>query len=564
MQNRKWQPVPGLSDVSVYPYIRAPDVLSSNSYLVGFPEGAVLIDPGALPQQTADLRAVLTEHEDAGTRPLMLFLTHCHLDHCREAAAFLKDGSRPVWMAAQEQGAKALAAADVRQTVAELYGVKLTPVHTRIPLLTEEDTRALLPRSIRLGASDEIQIRSSVYPGAPASIRQSVTLGDRLRIEVIPCPGHSPDSVCYRIGDLLFIGDLLSASRPLIAGVHGWDQNQLIRSLDVIIRLLEEDAILWCCPGHGNPLPAEKTLDLLRRQRDKAAHTDEIEEMGTQRLFRTVAVALELIDEAEEVFTAIAGRLLYVADRLEMLEEADAAQRCRGAMDMDTIDTLLQNYRDLSRSLAAGEIPQVLFASQALMVVEKLRKSFDPEPLDAFLASSLLNRGQRLLLDFIGIAQGVRNLEEFVPVEIRTLLQDVEKAWHASPHLEETLADYVDDQARFASELARRIGHPPPARRIPVVFSCGDSSPLARVAAVRFCDTLVQFLDWLALAGPTAVRVRSGAAGAIQMIEVQPSGWMPDDSPRVRGKLHSFMRRFALTGFELSVGSDSFTLGHRG
>jgi len=63
MKNREWQPVPGLSDVFVYPYLRCPNVLSSNSYLFEFPEGNVLIDPGALPQQTSDLHAVLAERE---------------------------------------------------------------------------------------------------------------------------------------------------------------------------------------------------------------------------------------------------------------------------------------------------------------------------------------------------------------------------------------------------------------------------------------------------------------------------------------------------------------------
>jgi len=66
----------------------------------------------------------------------------------------------------------------------------------------------------------------------------------------------------------------------LVAGVHGWDQQDLKQSMDTVISLLEEGSILWCCPGHGTPLPAEKTVDLLRRLRDKAAHTDEIEAMN--------------------------------------------------------------------------------------------------------------------------------------------------------------------------------------------------------------------------------------------------------------------------------------------
>ncbi len=57
--------------------------------------------------------------------------------------------------------------------------------------------------------------------------------------------------------------------------------------------------------------------------------------MNEHRLFQATEFALELIDEAEEIFTSIAGRLLFVAYHLEELGEEEAARRCRAAMDMD-------------------------------------------------------------------------------------------------------------------------------------------------------------------------------------------------------------------------------------
>ena len=473
---------------------------------------------------------------------------------------FLNQTDRPVWLVIQEHGAKALATADARQTVADLYGVEIRPMHTHIPLLTQDDVRTLTPRNIELANGAEAYLRTEKRPDSdPASVRQSLVLGENTRIEIIPCPGHTPDSVCYRIGNLLFIGDLLSANRPLVAGVHGWDQQDLKQSMDTVISLLEEGSILWCCPGHGTPLPAEKTVDLLRRLRDKAAHTDEIEAMNPQRLFRTVDLALELIDEAEEVFSAIAGRLLYVAYRLEALDEPEAAQRCREAMDMDTIDALLQKYRDLSNALADGNILQVMFANEALITVEKLRKNFALEPLAAILPASLINRGQRLLLDFIGIAQGIRNLEEFVPTDINALMDDVNTAWHTHPHQEMALVETVEDQAMFTMELARRIGHPPPARRIPVLFKRGEATPLAQIAAIRFCDTMIQLLEWLPLTGAHAVTVRTGTEGTKQVVEVRPDP-MPGEAPRIHAKLKGFARRFALAGFELCAEKESLKL----
>ena len=559
MENRTWQPVPGMPGAFVYPYVRRPDVLSANSYWIEFPNGRLLIDPGALPAQTDELRRALSERERGRTLPLLVCATHCHLDHSREASAWLGDSSRRAWFAAQEHGARALAAGDGRQTAADLYGMDVPRLQTDMPLLTEEDVRTGQSRRIQLAAGVEALVRTEKRGDA---VRQSLEWGTGGAIEILPCAGHTPDSVCFRIGDLLFIGDLLSANRPLIAGLHGWNPEQLKQSLADVIRLLEEGAVVWCCPGHGNPLPAEKTVELLRRQRDQAGRTGDIEEMNPQRLFRTVDMALELINEAEETFAALAGRLLYVADRLDMLDEPGMAQRCREAMDMDAADALLQAFRDLCRALSAGDVPRVAFAIEAAGIVDKLRKGFTPEPLRAFLPSALVHRAQRLLLDFIGIAQGTRNLEEFVPTDVGALLAEIETAWQASPHLDGSIADAADDPDRFAAELARRIGHPPPARRMPVRFAAGSGGPLVPVAAVRFGDTVISFLEWLALAGAAAAEVAGSGRAARPAVEIRPAGWTPDESPRTRAQLRSFARRFALAGFELASEPSQFRLVH--
>ena len=56
-----WQPVPGEPGAEVYPWIRKPHCLSSNSYLVRTPEALAVIDPGGLPEQTAALADLVRE-----------------------------------------------------------------------------------------------------------------------------------------------------------------------------------------------------------------------------------------------------------------------------------------------------------------------------------------------------------------------------------------------------------------------------------------------------------------------------------------------------------------------
>ncbi len=79
--------------------------------------------------------------------------------------------------------------------------------------------------------------------------------GDRLAlgetsVEVIELPGHSIDSLCYRIGGMLFTGDALSA------GGIGRTRDATARELLVAgirRRLLSLDDDVLVFPGHGPP-----------------------------------------------------------------------------------------------------------------------------------------------------------------------------------------------------------------------------------------------------------------------------------------------------------------------
>jgi glyoxylase-like metal-dependent hydrolase (beta-lactamase superfamily II) len=525
----EWQPVPGCAGASVFPYVRRPDVLSCNSYWLAAGGGLALVDCGALPSQTRELRGIVAASAwaDAGDAPMDLLLTHCHYDHAREAAAWLADAGRPVVLAAHEAGADALAAGDPRRTAAELYGEAPPPAKVRRILLAG-------------GATSEW-----------------IELGGGLRIEALACPGHTPDSVCYRAGRLLFIGDLLLAGRPLVAGVCGWDRRAWRESLRRVAEMLAGGEVETCCPGHGDPLPAAKALDVVRRMLAQPDAPDEIEDMNPQRLFRTVEVALDLIEEAETAFASVEGRLLYVAERLDGLEEPDAARRCREAMDMEGIDEQLRRFRELCLGRASGSVPQVAFAVEALGVVEKIKRLFRTEPMEAVLPSRFVRRAQRLLLDFIALAQGVRNPEEFLPVSLADSLAGIGRAWRADPGADDTVWDALEAPDGFAADLARRIGRHPERRRMPVRFATeGGGGETSWIAPQRFEDAALQFLEWLGICGATGARVTQRGSG----LDVEIEGRLPGESPQAAARLRSFGRRFALCGFELRARPGGYRL----
>jgi len=562
--NQVWQPLPGSRQAEIYPYLRKPDLLSSNSCIIRTPRQILLIDAGALVAQTADLNRILTECQRERPRPIVVYLTHGHLDHSLEAGRFRQMMTEaPVWIAAQEQGADYLSEGDSAKTIAELYGVAFPSLRPDIRLLTETDKRRKTPRSISLLPGVEMRITTEAVQTdlEEPLFRQTISIGGGDVLEMYSAPGHSPDSVCIRVGEILFIGDLLAAANPMVAGISGWHREDLLHTQQRVQWLLDHQPVTLCYPGHGGLIPSDKARDILRRLQRKTLSLGDVSRMNEERLFQITDYALELLDEAEEVFSSIAGRLLYVAYQLERLEEEEAACRCRDAMPMERIDACLLEFRKLCRGLESGKIRRVEFAHGALAIVEQIKGLFDPRPLAAILPRPLIHRGTSLLLDFIGIANGRRNLEEFIPTDVNAVIDGVLRAGQESPHLDDSVLDYVEDDARFLAALVQRIGHEPAAERPVVHFLPYKHLPYVSVAAGRFSDTLLTFLDWLAQPHPPFICIATGMDRGGPFVTVTPAGW-GDAAPthHRKKKIDSFARRFRLCGLVLEAGPDGFRL----
>jgi len=87
--------------------------------------------------------------------------------------------------------------------------------------------------------------------------------GDRLfiggfTVEVISIPGHSSDSVVYRVGDMLFTGDVLTAG---LVGSTASAYGSATQMNNLRSRLLSLPGDYLVLPGHGPP----STLEAERR-----------------------------------------------------------------------------------------------------------------------------------------------------------------------------------------------------------------------------------------------------------------------------------------------------------
>lgn len=569
LKNRTWQPLPGTRSSWIYPYIRRPDVLSSNSFLIRTPGQFVIIDAGALPEQTAELQRAAAEYGRNTALPLVVFLTHCHLDHSQQISTYQQNPDMPAWVAVHAWGAAALTASDSQRTVADFYCKTMPRVVPELCLFQAEDAALSEPRRVLLPGNASMVMETHPWPGLDPDTGDNmcklvVSLACGEQLEVYSTPGHTPDSVCIRVGEVLFMGDLLASTYPLVAGVHGWNHSELIQSLDRTIHLLETGPIQFCCPAHGGMIPVEKTRALLRRAKSQAGGLTSLIEITAEELFKVTELALELVDEAEEVFSSIAGRLLYVAYHLDELEEPEAAQLCREALPMEQVDVCLHEMRTLCQDLDAGRISKVFFTHEALAVVTKLNHIFDRQRLAAILPESLVNRASCLLLDFMAVARTTRNMEEYIPTDLPVLLTDLNTAWNYSPHQDLSILECLDDEKRYLADLTRRIGHPPLAQRAKLVLDLKES-PMVRIAAARLADTLIQFLEWLTLSNPAFITLSTKGdipahSACDTVLSIIPQGWSNDLTLHQEKKIASFARRLRIAGMTLQTEADGFRL----
>ena len=138
-------------------------------------DDCIVIDPGA--------EAERIRKAAEGRRIAAILLTHGHFDHIGAVEALMRDGA----------------------------GETRLFIHPRDrPMLTDPE----------LNASRGLMRLEVKAPDATDSVREGDELAlAGMSVRVMHTPGHTPGSVCYRIGDDLFTGDTLFE--------HGWGRTDL-------------------------------------------------------------------------------------------------------------------------------------------------------------------------------------------------------------------------------------------------------------------------------------------------------------------------------------------------
>ncbi len=503
LSNRKWQPVEGLEGVRVYPVVNRADFMTSNAFIVEAPEVVVLVDPGNTADQLDHLRSVIGDAVGERPRPVVAFLTHCHVDHCFAflAAPSAVAPAAPVFVAIQENGWHAVARKDVELTGSGRYRKTVPDPNIDICLLSAEDRKFEVAKELRLapGLSMKMVTRTVAAPGGGRLCRQEISCG-RVQIAVYHTPGHSPDSVSLQIGDLLFIGDFLFSADYFIAGLPGWDKAQIMASAQNLLWLIESGTVATVAQGHGSSLTADRAVEKLNALMSGLAGLQVTQSLNLEKILESSEHAVDVSLEAREIMASITRSLRQTVHYLEYLQESEEASRCAASWDQKRLEGLLAICHETYCDVQSGVLIESGLILKSSSVFHKLRAMLDREGLAGVVNPALLARLERLFDDFIADSGGVDVGQQVECFPAGAFLQALVASLQQDRHADMSILETVDDPQAFAASLAERLAYSPAFREVRFEVG-GDGDLLVQSDRSRLGEVLEIVVERLVAEG---------------------------------------------------------------
>ena len=551
MQSEILQPVGRTEKTEVYPYIRAIDMMSSNSYIISSEDQLALIDPGGLDDQTDQLMEVLFNLYDKSPRPLMVYLTHIHADHSFQLnRRDLLECFDQAALAVQEQGALALERGDPDMTLSRLLGKRINPISPEIKLLSKSDLKARVQRRLTLdnGVTFEYETLSRRIGDGLTINSQNVQMGGRDQLEIFHTPGHSPDSVSIRVGDTLILGDLLFASNPGIAGIPGWSRGDLIESIQRVLWILEARDIRICLPGHGRPMDTETVKRTLVKLQEYTESLEDIAVIDHDWAKLAADYSVEALREMERLFTIITGRLVLVSAILEDLEEEGASRDIEALVDTAAVDELFSSIHDRVLSHRADAILDMELVHRVGQVVGKLERIFERKRFEGLFEDHLLRRAERLLNDYTVMYRGFWPYRNLSLADLNSVVAASLESFRRKPYDENAILDAKTDE-EYLRALKARISHVDLFGRADIVFERNEDLPKALIDVERFSDLVIDVMERLVAARAEKIVVRTFKNVEVVMASISGEG------PKLKNPFHETEMKFLQRSIYLCGGT---------
>ncbi|MBA4390380.1 MAG: hypothetical protein C0399_05530 [Syntrophus sp. (in: bacteria)] len=517
-----WVAIPETHNVQIYPIIRKPSVTCSNTFIIKSPRLFIVIDPGADIEQIEHTRQVVMSQQGERFIPVFIFLTHCHIDHFL-AVHLLMDQTFNGEIICHPVAADAIENRDESITLANMNG-------SMLPVCRVRDRFFRSGEKTVISEEHPLSIESDIMECEDGHVLQLqiIPLSGKDRMEVFHTPGHSPDSVCYRIGQYICTGDLHLATTPGIAGKSGWDNNKLAASLRAVTELGHKAGTTHIFPGHGNIMSFDKAEQIFLDARKDALRLTGLALFDRERSLYISEYAIVLLEEASSIFSIIAARLLKISYYLEMLDENERAEAILGTIDSEMIDKTVEEFRSFINELKKKKGAPVI--SKAVQFSRKVNKLFEPEKISVLFDPYFLRRIKNLLSDFVNVVYGVRFADQETLFDLNNDIEETLASLQKNPIDAEKIFEVLDDNKEFVNELIRRIAYTPLFSTVQLSFFPKQGDLSVTADRQMFQDMLAALLEQLAISEITNISLETDCDSKGTTLTVTPG---PGDKPFV-------------------------------
>jgi hypothetical protein len=256
-----------------------------------------------------------------------------------------------------------------------------------------------------------------------------------------------------------------------------------------------------------------------------------IAELNRERAEQAAAFAEDCMEELNELFTIMAGRLYYVSWVMEELGESDTADRMSSLIAGDTIDELLEAFSAFAGEHHRGNNVSIHLALKAGQVMAKLERVFSRDDLTHIIDPTLVGRAARLLSDYTTMLRGFNPPGELSDSALFPLIGAIVTGLSVPACSDEELFSSADDDAVFLQVLLSRIGTRPLLEDVAFSIDAEESSALVAVDRDHFTDLVTYILEDLVGTGSDAVRIQVRREDLRAVIVISgnctPSGPLP-------------------------------------
>ncbi|MBP1747928.1 MAG: beta-lactamase domain protein [Deltaproteobacteria bacterium] len=501
VKSRTWTHIPGTLAVDIYPVIHKPCFMCSSTFVLRTPKEIIIIDPGGDRMETERTGQLVSNIAKEKGLPVFIFLTHCHIDHILSMPV-LTD-REPGWkIVCHELTARILEEKNEALTMANMVDIMLPDI--KVTALFFEESHG----SRGIAAHPLVLTRSRVRVDGHKWVDcQSFPIGDGDVMEVIHTPGHSPDSVIYRVGYFLFTGDLHCATSPGAAGLQGWDNRKLALSAEAVREIGRREKIQLVIPSHGFPFSFEQAERIFMTVRRDALRFLDIALLNRARADYMAEYARVLLEEASTTFSIIAGRLLKTSYYLEMLEEKETAWEIMKAIDIEGIDRVTDQFFTFLRELK-GEA-QVSIISKAVQFTRDVEKIFEPEKIHYLFDGFLLHRLRNLFIDFVNAAYGMRFQNQETVFDMNRSIRELWASLKSDRRASGSIFESLESDEEYKRELARRIAYVPLFSTLELDARLPEEPSVVHADEAVFQDAVSSLLEQFAISGTDVVSLWS-------------------------------------------------------